>query len=208
MKSSCGGIILSGGQNARMYGRNKAFMEIGGQRFVERIAGALSEILEERLLVTREPELYTGLNLRVVEDILQARSPLTGIHSGLVHLRADFGVCVSCDMPLLRSRVIHILKEEIEERYDIIVPATGTFYQPLCAVYSKRCLPFIENQLNENDLKVDRLFRKVRVKKIPYERIEIVDPDLDSFFNVNTPEDIHTALQLLQRNLKVYPNRG
>jgi len=188
-----------------MDGRNKAFVEIGGQRFVERIAGALSEVLTECLLVTREPALYTGLNLRVVEDIFQARSPLTGIHSGLVHLRSEFGVCVSCDMPLLRSGVIRLLEEAIERHYDIVVPAAGTFYQPLCAVYSKSCIPFIEDQLNENDLKVDRLFQRVRVKKIPYELIETVDPGLDSFFNVNTPEDIGTAVTLLQKESEGFP---
>jgi molybdopterin-guanine dinucleotide biosynthesis protein A len=69
----------------------------------------------------------------------------------------------------------------------------------MCAVYSRRCIPFIEKQLNVGDLKTDHLYEQIRIKKIPYERFGAIDPDLTSFFNVNTPEDIRSANRLLDK---------
>ncbi|MCF8078095.1 MAG: hypothetical protein K9K88_02325 [Desulfobacterales bacterium] len=76
---------------------------------------------------------------------------------------------------------------------DIVVPFSGTYYQPLCAVYSKRCIPLIEAQLERGDRKVDRLFERVAVKPVSYRRLRSVDPALRSFFNVNTPEELLLA---------------
>ena len=199
MKITCAGIILSGGQNIRMGGRNKAFLRLGGRYFLDWIIDTLSNTCYELLLATREPALYREWRLKIVEDILQANSPLTGLHAGLVNMEADYALCTSCDTPLLRSEVVQVLIDEIAPGYDVIVPASGTYYQPMCAVYSRRCIPFIEKQLNLGDLKTDHLYEKIKLKEIPYERFVAIDPDLKSFFNVNTPEDIYTVARMLKR---------
>lgn len=71
-----------------------------------------------------------------------------------------------------------------------MVPAFGTYYQSLCAVYSKRCVPSIEKQLARGNPKVDGFYESVRVKRVSYEKIKGVDPMLSSFFNVNTTKDL------------------
>ena len=198
MKTTCAGIILSGGQNTRMGGRNKAFLRLSGLYFLDWIINTLSNACCEILLATREPALYSEWELKIVEDILQVRSPLTGLHAGLVNIQADYAFCTSCDTPLLKSEIVQLLIDSIEPGYDVIVPASGTYYQPMCAVDSRRCIPFIAKQLNLGDLKTDHLYAKIKLKEIPYERFEAIDPDLKSFFNVNTPEDIHSAARLLR----------
>ena len=208
MKKACAGIILSGGQNIRMGGRNKAFLRLGNRYFLDWIIDTLSNVCCEILLATREPAMYIEWELKIVEDILPARSPLTGLHVGLINMKADHAFCTSCDTPLLKSKVVQVLIDEIEPGYDVIVPASGTYYQPMCAVYSRRCIPFIEKQLNVGDLKTDHLYEQIRIKKIPYERFEAIDPDLTSFFNINTPEDIRSANRLLdKRSRSQYDNR-
>jgi len=199
MKTTCAGIILSGGQNTRMGGRNKAFLRLGDRYFLDWIINTLSNACCELILATREPYLYREWDLKIVADILQVCSPLSGLHVGLVNMQADYAFCTSCDTPLLKKEVVQILIDEIEPRYDVIVLSSGTYYQPMCAVYSKRCIPFIEKQLNLGDLKADHLYEKIKLKEIPYERFEAIDPDLKSFFNVNTPEDIYSAARLLKR---------
>ena len=197
MSVRCVGIILAGGLNTRMGGRNKAFLRLENRSYLERTIDALSDCTDKLLLVTREPDVYKKCNLEVVKDIFDVRSPLAGIHAGLVHMRAEYAFCTSCDSPLLQKEVVKILIDSIHPGVDVIVPASGTYYQPLCAVYSKRCVPFIEELLIRGEFKTDRLFEHVAVKKIPYECIQEVDPGLTSFFNVNFPEDLDTATQLL-----------
>jgi molybdopterin-guanine dinucleotide biosynthesis protein A len=187
------GIILSGGLNTRMEGRNKAFLTIDGQTFLDRIVATLSACCDEILLVTRQPERYAGRNLRVVTDILTARSALTGIHAGLVHMQADYGLCVGCDTPLIKKDVLRMLMEATDAETDIVVPTSGTYFQPLCATYAKGCAPVIEDQLQRGDYKIAHLFARMRVKKAPYAQFRAVDDKLVSFFNINTEEDLKRA---------------
>ena len=196
LHARCAGIILSGGLNTRMGGRNKAFLNLDGRSFLDRIIASLEACFQEILIVTREPDLYVDWPARVVTDILDARSPLTGIHAGLARMNSDFAFVTSCDTPLLTKEVIEVIVREIAPDTDVITPVEGTYYQPMCAVYSRRCAPVIEKLLGRHELKVDRLYAQVHLKTIPYERFRAVDPSLRSFFNVNTPEDLQTARRM------------
>lgn len=189
----CAGIILSGGRNTRMGGRNKAFLTIDGQSFLDRIIAAVTACCSETLLVTREPGRYSDRGLRVVTDILSVRSALTGVHAGLIHMQADYGLVVGCDTPLVKPGVLRTLMQAVEPEIDIIVPSSGTYFQPLCAVYAKRCAPLIEDQLRCGDLKIANLFARMKVKRIPYEIFRDSDDRLVSFFNINTTEDLKHA---------------
>jgi molybdopterin-guanine dinucleotide biosynthesis protein A len=203
MQPTCAGIILSGGLNTRMGGRDKARLELGGRSFIERILTAIDRFFKEFLLVTRQPELYQNLPVRIVEDIFNVRTPLTGIHAGLVNMDADYGFCTSCDIPFLKTDLVRMLVSSIDVHSDIVVPSVGTYFQPLCAVYSKRAIPYIEQSLTNGDIKTDRIYQKLRVKKVPYSSLQTVDPKLESFFNVNTPEDLQSANIILSRRKRL-----
>ena len=197
MKKICTGIILSGGLNSRMGGRNKALLELGGRSFLSRIVTALEKCFDQLLLVTRQPQCYLDYPVQVVEDIFTLRTPLSGIHAGLLSMDTDYGFCISCDTPLLKTELVQILISEIDINFDIVVPSSGSYFQPLCTVYSKRCVPIIEDQLQRGYIKTDGIYDRLRVKKIPYHRLQKGDPQLASFFNVNTPEDLLTAEKIL-----------
>ena len=183
----CCAVILSGGLNTRMNGHNKAFLEIGGRTILDRLLESLRFVFHEILIVTRQPELYTGQDLRIVEDIYPDRSSLTGIHAGLVNAEAQFAFVVPCDTPFLQQAIIRLLLEELEPDLDVAVPFYDGHYQPLCAVYSRNCIPAIEAQLDRDDYKIINLFDGMQVKIIAEEKIKAADPELLSFLNVNTP---------------------
>jgi molybdopterin-guanine dinucleotide biosynthesis protein A len=183
----CCAVILAGGLNTRMQGRNKAFLEIGGRTILDRLLQRLQSAFAEILLVTRQPEAYAGHCLRVVQDIYADRSSLTGIHAGLVNARAQFGFMVPCDTPFLQAELIGLLLDEVAPALDVVVPFFDGHYQPLCAIYSKKCIPVIEEQLTSGDYKIIHLFDRLNVKIVPVEKLKRADPDLLSFLNVNTP---------------------
>ena len=199
MSPTCSAAILTGGLNTRMQGRNKAFMQLGGRRFLARVLDTVSACLDDCLIVTRQTGLYREWPVKIVADRLAVRSPLAGIHAGLLSMRSEFALVTSCDTPFLKKAVVKRLLAALEPDVDVIVPASGTFFQPLCALYSRRCAPVIEEILGLGEVKVDRLYARVRVKRVAYRHFEAVDPELLSFFNVNTPGDLETARELWKK---------
>jgi molybdopterin-guanine dinucleotide biosynthesis protein A len=195
----CSAVILSGGLNSRMAGRNKAFLEVGGESILGRLLAGLRPHFAEILLVTRQPHLYAGFPVRVIEDIYPDRSSLTGIHAALVKARSAYIFVVPCDTPFLEPAVVRLLLGALEPRYDVVVPMLEDHYEPLCAIYSKRCVPLIEAMLERGDYKIIDLYERMRVKVLSAERIRAADPELRSFFNVNTPAAL-SASQKLNRD--------
>ncbi|MCK4485172.1 MAG: molybdenum cofactor guanylyltransferase, partial [Desulfobacterales bacterium] len=84
-----------------------------------------------------------------------------------------------------------------EPKWDVIIPVTREGNEPLCAVYSKRCIKPIERQLKDEDPKILKLFPKVKVKEISERQLRSADSHLISFFNINTPEDLAASEKML-----------
>ncbi|NVM21786.1 MAG: molybdenum cofactor guanylyltransferase [Desulfobacterales bacterium] len=193
---SCSGVILSGGLNTRMGGRNKAFLSVGGRRILDRLYNTFHGLFEDVLLVTNDPLQYLSWDLAIVSDLFSVRSSLTGIHAGLFHASTFHSFIAACDTPFLKRGLIEVLLEELEPKWDVIIPVTKEGVQPLCAIYSKRCIKPIEHQLKTRDPKILKFFHKVKVKEVPEARLKAADPYLVSFFNINTPEDLAASERL------------
>jgi molybdopterin-guanine dinucleotide biosynthesis protein A len=89
--------------------------------------------------------------------------------------------------------------------YDVLVPLIpgesrqrddGLVFQTLHAIYSKRCLPFIEKRIAQGRKQVVGFFEDVRVRTLDVAEITRWDPDLLSFFNANTPEAMLVATRI------------
>ena len=197
-KPDCCAAILAGGLNTRMKGQNKAFLDVGGDSILNRMLNSLQACFEEIMLVTRQPELYSGYPVRIVEDIYRSRSSLTGVHAGLVYAKAVYTFVVPCDTPFLQPDLIRLLLDQLTQAPDIVVPYFDNHFQPLCSIYSKRCLPAIESQLDREDYKIINLFDQMRVKTVSAENLKQADPQMLSFYNVNTPAAYEACRNLVQ----------
>jgi molybdopterin-guanine dinucleotide biosynthesis protein A len=189
-KISCAGIILAGGLNRRLEGQNKALLPVGDRPILDRLVSLFGQFFNQIIVVTNQPLAYIAYDVTIVTDLLPIRSSMTGIHAGLFHTQAPHAFLCACDMPFIKKELIEILMQAIEPRWDVIVPVTREGYQPLCAIYSKRCLKLIEDQLSRGDLKISNFFSRVKVKEIPEADLRAADPELVSFFNINTKEDL------------------
>ena len=189
MKYPYTGIILAGGLNRRMDGRNKALLSMGEQSIVGRLIELFQDLFEQVILVANQPLDFVAWDCLIVSDLIPVRGSLTGIHAGLFYSRTSHAFITACDMPFLKREMIQLLMNNLDPQWDVVVPVTREGYQPLCAVYSKRCLKTIENQTARGAMKISNLYSQVKVKKIAEESLREIDPDLISFFNINTQED-------------------
>ena len=198
MKTPCSGVILSGGRNTRFHGKDKAFVRVGGRPMIEHVLTVFRSLFDDIVLVTNDPAKYVSWDLHVVTDIFAGRSSLTGLHAGLFHAVHPHAFFAACDAPFLQIETVHTLLDALEASSDVVIPETAAGLEPLCAIYSKRSLKVIEKLLDRRQYKIQAFFPSVRVKKISEETLRSADPDLISFFNINTPEDLARAETCLE----------
>jgi molybdenum cofactor guanylyltransferase len=201
MKMSCSGVILCGGLSTRYGGENKALLKVGGVRILDRLFGIYTEFFDEIILVTNHPREYLEWDALIVTDLFPVRSSLTGIHAGLFYARHPFAFFSACDSPFLKRKVIETVLENLEPEIDLVIPQTSAGFEPLCAAYSRRCLKPAEENIRQSKFKIQMALSEKRIKKIPEDLLREKDPQLLSFFNVNSPEDLARAEQLVKSTM-------
>ena len=193
MKIPCTGVILAGGQNSRMEKKNKALLSLNGERIIDRMLRIFRDIFQEVIIVTNTPSQYYDLDVKIVTDIYKKGCPLAGIHSGLFHATNPWIFVAPCDLPFLKPEMIETILDAIKENFSVVIPKTEMGYEPLCAAYSKQNLVKIVANLNAGNYKLLQFFKPKLTRIIAEKRLRLADPDLISFFNVNTPEDLSKA---------------
>ena len=185
------GIILAGGKNKRI-GQNKSFLKVGNRTIIERVVSTLSKIFNEIIIISNTPEPYRSFGLKIYSDMIPGKNSLGGIYTGLSVSSSQHNFFVACDMPFLNENLIKYMAESINDS-DIVIPKTKKGYEPLHAIYSKSCIPFIKKQIDQNQLKIIDFFPYVTVKKIETGEIDICGPEHTAFLNLNTEQDLLDA---------------
>jgi molybdopterin-guanine dinucleotide biosynthesis protein A len=193
------GVILAGGLNSRFSGQPKAFLKLGGRRIIDRLVETVSGLFEEIIIVTNDPRSYLEWDATVVSDVLAPRSALTGIHTGLFYARTEHVFFAACDAPFLKQEVIQVILDAAEPDVDMVLPHTDHGAEPLCAVYGTALLETAGQAVMRGSYKIRRVFRKKRIRDVSAKRLKAVDPELVSFFNINTPHDLTAAKAMLAK---------
>ncbi|MEA3334449.1 MAG: molybdenum cofactor guanylyltransferase [Chloroflexota bacterium] len=181
-------IILAGGRSRRM-GSNKALLEISAdETLIERVVSNLSVLSDDLVIVSNNPELYDNLAVRQTGDLYGGSGPLAGIHAGLTVAVNDWSLVVACDMPLVDHRLVRFMVL-LTEGHDIVVPRHNGNYEPLHALYHRRCIQAIEGRLESKRRKIIGFYPDVRVRLVEQREIAIFDREGKSFSNANTPKD-------------------
>jgi molybdopterin-guanine dinucleotide biosynthesis protein A len=200
IQQTCTGIILAGGESKRLNSVEKSNLLVGNKRIIEHMMTVFEKLFSEIILVSNHPTSYLEWDAMVVKDLYATRSSLTGIHSGLFYTKTEHAFIAACDTPFLKMDLVKTIVQYVDHGIDVVVPKTELGIEPLCAVYSRRCLQAVQNALERNNLKIRNFFNKLKVKEIPESVLRKADPDLVSFFNINTPDDLENANRMINEN--------
>ncbi len=180
--------ILAGGASRRM-GANKSLVELEGKPLIQHVLDRVQRLNVPILLVTNQFDLYRRFQVSMVADVLPGKGSLGGIYSALTHSSSPFTLCVACDMPFLNVDLLTYLLS-LRTGFDAVVPMIESQPQGLHAVYHRRCTQPIRNLLDRNELRISGIFDHLRVRLVSEAAIRLIDPDLRSFTNLNTPEEL------------------
>lgn len=187
------GIILAGGKSSR-YGKNKAFVKINGIPLIEKVITVMGSVFQELIIITNTPHKYSHLRLPVCEDLIEGLGPLGGIFTGLTAISKDAGFFVACDMPSLNRELLRHMVE-CKDDFDAVVPRISGKMEALYALYRNTCLPAIRRLIDSREYQIFRFFSEVSVRYVDEGEIRQFDPELRSFFNVNTPQELQEIQQ-------------
>ena len=192
------GVVLAGGRSRRL-GRDKAVELLGGQPMIRRVLERVAGLTAENIVVVADRARGEALPLlddtRVVPDAYPGMGSLGGIFSGLAAAGNEWAMVTACDMPFLNPDLLDYLLS-LRQGVDVVAPVVEGRPEPTHALYSRECLPFIEERLRAEELKITGFYDRVRVRYVAEDEIRRFDPELLSFFNVNSPRDLERARAL------------
>lgn len=193
-------IVLAGGKSTRMK-ENKSFVQLASKPMIEVVLEKVINIFSlPPIVITNSFEDYSYLGVRLEKDIFSGMGPLAGIHAGLSVASTQQNFIVGCDIPLLDAAFIqYMVSQGID--YDITIPEEDGYTHPLHAIYSKNCIPSIENKLKQNERKVISFFSEVKVRYINKVEMNQFPFAYQSLINVNTQEDLKSVQVMLKGHL-------
>lgn len=186
--------ILAGGLARRMGGANKAGLEIGNERIIDRQLRLLRQIADPVIIVAGSAEPFQELGVTVVPDVIPGVGPLGGIYTALTASPCARTLIVACDLPYLTLTLLQRLAAPSDA--DLVIPRTGRGYEPLCATWSTACAGAIWRRIQNGTLKTALVVEELRVEEIGPEVLASCDPHGLLFVNVNTPHDYEEARRL------------
>lgn len=187
--------IQAGGQSSRM-GRDKAMLRLNGVPLIERVLRQVVGLGDELLITTNDMDRYSYLGVRLVSDAHPGAGALHGLLTALQAARHEQVLIVGCDMPFLsRPLLLHLVNQA--ELALVVVPMHDGEFEPLLAIYSKACIPAIEQSIACGKRRMISFFPQIELMTVDEQTLAQLDPQGLSFFNVNTPEDLERAERLL-----------
>ena len=171
-------------------GSDKALLKTGsGLSVLDRTIEVVQAISLRQVLVVDSTERYRGCSIPKISDLYPDTGPLGGIITGLRFLRTGRHIVVSCDLPRLSGKVLQLLLN-VDKSADVVVPMVAGRLQPLCAVYSYQSVELLQAEFDAGERSISKAIVKLRQRIVSEEELKSVDPEMTSFFNLNTPQDL------------------
>ena len=181
------GIILAGGQSSRM-GKEKGLIQWKGKTLIEHAIAILSPVCEH-IFISANNDHFDSFGYPVVGDLFPDCGPMGGIFSALTKSETLNNIVIPSDTPFVTPALYQYLISHAGS-FDVIVPVDhDSFYQPLCAVYSRSILPAMETQINERILGFTPLLNKVDIKTVHLDSA-LGFYNSNTFYNINSPADL------------------
>ena len=199
METGVTGILLAGGKSRRM-GEDKRFLVLGEQTLLQRGLAALHSIFQEVVVVIAQDSPPLHVDGRVIRDLVPDCGSLGGLYTGLMQATTPYIFVVACDMPFLDQAVMTNFTNR-KATADIVMAKLNGRLHPMHALYSKQCLPALEQMIAARQLKIQEIVSqsRLRVEYVTEKDLSVLDPSGRSFYNVNTLVDLEAAQSLLVR---------
>jgi molybdopterin-guanine dinucleotide biosynthesis protein A len=199
-------IILAGGLSSR-FGQDKGLLQLGGKSLVRHVLNAVVNVVDEKIVVVSRGEHVdkylkaTGACASILVDRGNTHSPLAGALTGFEEAQGEYSLLLPCDTPFASRDILSLLLELCPGRNACVPRWPNGYVEPLQAVYrTESALEASNVALCAGKLNVQAMLDRLQcVRYVSTLVLQQLDPELRTFFNVNTPLDLKRAEQMLSR---------
>lgn len=85
---------------------------------------------------------------------------MEGIRQVLIHTSCDYVFVCAGDMPFITGDLVRYMAEFISSDYDCYCMVDEDHIHPLCAIYSKKILPVIEELIEQGQYRLMQILRR------------------------------------------------
>ncbi|UWX58875.1 NTP transferase domain-containing protein [Chryseobacterium oranimense] len=190
------GLVLAGGKSQRM-GNPKDKINWHGKEQRYFAADLLAPFCDEVFISCRQDQLENfDPNYNALTDTFLNMGPFGGILSALRSQRDKAWLVVACDLPLLDEKSLEFLIENrnIEKAATTYESPFDGLPEPLITIWEPKSYPLLLNFLGSGNT----CPRKVLINS---DTLILKPGNPDSLMNVNTPDDMAKAQEILRKHI-------
>jgi len=179
-------------------GQEKGLIPLGGVPMVGHVLKTVSSVADETIIsvargMTKRYADSLGSAFRIVEDEREGFGPLGGLSRALEVARGEYVLVSPCDTPFIRPEVCRYVAS-VAVGSDAAVPVVRGHLEPLHGVYLRvPSLSAFRKILAKGEHRPIEAYEYLRIQRVEEAHLRLLDPELDSFWNLNSPDDLRLA---------------
>ena|SRR3972149_5009675 len=202
-ETGLGALILAGGRGSRL--PDKCLKILGNKELILHVFEKISNVTREIVVAVKSSEQASRLGVlfpsaQIVLDEVSDQTPLAGFLSGLHAIGSQYVFVAPCDTPFIEPGVIQLLFQRALGNDGAVVMIDSGMLEPLCAVYRREpALRAAQEAIQSRRTSMlDVLAQIAKIVRVRSEELRKVDPQLLTFRNINTNEDLAWAERMIR----------
>ncbi len=201
-KTQIWGFVQAGG-GSRRFGSDKALSVLGGETMLARTTERVRSACGNARIIA-EPGKYAPAPAAILPDRWPGEGPLGGVltaltETSLTSVLPAWNLIVGCDMPFLtREWLQYLCQRTVRTEAEVVLAQSDFGWEPLCACWSSRALPALQNAFDRGVRKVTEAMKRIPMEVLDESAWKRFDTGGRLFWNMNTPEDYVEAQRILE----------
>ena len=186
------GAVLAGGSGSRLGGA-KATVELAGRPLIAYTLDAIEKTGLDVVVVAKRDTPLPDLAVPVWYERDEPEHPALGITTVLQRTPTEYVLVLGCDMPFVTTELLAHLASV---PYPLAMPSAGGRLHPLIGLYARGLATAFAFSLGTNK-SLQETVAELDPHLIDESELEQFGDPERLLFNVNTPEDLERAAELL-----------
>jgi len=204
---SMSAIVLAGGISKR-FGQDKGLIRLAEKPLVLYVLDKLASVADEVFLVVNSETQKTKFaeivkqKAQIIIDKADVQTPLIGALAGFETVQSEYMLLLACDTPFLSTEILSFLLDVRFKKTAVIPRWPNGNIEPLQAVFhAKTAAKAAKAALEKGKLDMRSMISNVQnIRYISTLVLQQLDPQLITFFNINTPNDLKEAEAIMKHH--------